>query len=177
MEDRELAALCSRGDPSAWNELVRRTVDMVFGAVRSILGPQDAEDVVQSVYLKLMEQNGRRLAGFQGKSRISTWLVTIARREALDFARRIRRRAAAALPDSLTALQTEIGDPADEPSLGEAMARMPERDQLLLRLIYADGASYQQAAQIMSVPVNSLSPWLIRAKDRLRGLIQECRRK
>jgi RNA polymerase sigma factor (sigma-70 family) len=56
---------------------------------------------------------------------------------------------------------------------GSAIERLPARDALLVRLVYLDGATYEEAAALLAVPVNSVSPWLVRAKERLRALLGE----
>src|SRR5436190_22506939 len=87
MSDDELARRCIAGDSIAWGELVRRNLDLVHRAVGRVLGaaPADIEDVLQTLFLKLMEEDCRRLRSFQGRSKLSTWLVAVARREALDY--------------------------------------------------------------------------------------------
>ncbi len=183
MNDTELARRCAGGDPSAWDELVGRHVEAVFRAVARVLGGDaDAEDVVQTVFLKLLDENGRRLRTYQGRSRLSTWLVAVARREALDHLER-RKRPLPAPPGTrpLDLLVTELkDDPALRSDGAEAsrrleaaMDRLPARDGLLVRLVCVDGASYEEAARFLAVPLNSISPWLGRAKERLRALLGE----
>jgi RNA polymerase sigma factor (sigma-70 family) len=47
---------------------------------------------------------------------------------------------------------------------------LPARDRLLVRLVYLDGYGYGDVARLLAVPENSISPWLSRAKDRLRAV-------
>jgi len=79
MDDAELARKCIAGDVSAWAELVRRHLEVVHRAVSRVLGavPADVEDVLQTLFLKLMEADARRLRSFQGRSKLSTWLVAV----------------------------------------------------------------------------------------------------
>jgi RNA polymerase sigma-70 factor (ECF subfamily) len=178
MDDLELARRCARGESRAWEALVRDHVDAVWRIVRRVLADEaDAEDVVQTVFVKLLDDDGRRLRSFEGRCRLSTWLVAVARREALEFA---EKKGRAALPPAgdLDKLATELrDDPAVSAEEGlklqSALDRLPARDGLLVRLIYMDGVSYEQAARFLAVPLNSISPWLGRAKDRLKSLLGE----
>ena len=184
MDDAELARRCIAGDSAAWGELVRSHLDIVHRAVDRVLGgvPTDVEDVLQTLFLKLMEADARRLRSFQGRSKLSTWLVAVARREALDFLSRkgrpvpavaapVEQLAAESAPDPGTAV-----DAAQESKrVRSALDRLPPRDSLLLQLVCVDGASYEEAARLLSAPVNSISPWLHRAKDRLKILLAENR--
>lgn len=180
MDDAELARRCIAGDSAAWGELVRRHLDIVHRAVHRVLGgaPADVEDVLQTLFLKLMEADARRLRSFQGRSKLSTWLVAVARREALDFLAR-KGRAAPPGPAPVEPLAEEPGtavDAAQESKrVRSALDRLPSRDSLLLQLVCVDGASYEEAARLLSAPLNSISPWLHRAKDRLKTLLSEKR--
>jgi RNA polymerase sigma factor (sigma-70 family) len=52
--------------------------------------------------------------------------------------------------------------------LHRALEKIPSREKLILKLFYFDGLSYKSIAEIMRIPVNSVSPLLIRAKESLR---------
>jgi RNA polymerase sigma-70 factor (ECF subfamily) len=178
MDDAELARRCIAGDPAAWGELVRRNLDLVHRAVGRVLGPApaDVEDVLQTLFLKLMESDARRLRSFQGRSKLSTWLVAVARREALDFLEK-KGRPAPPGPEPVERLTAQDAvDAAQEAKrVQSALDRLPPRDSLLLQLVCVDGASYEEAARLLAAPVNSISPWLGRAKDRLKALLAEKR--
>ena len=84
--DADLVAAAQGGDLEAFEELVRRHSRLIYRALVAILGDRDeAEDAMQSAFLSAF----RHIAGFQGRSRFSTWLVSIARNEALQ---RLRHR-------------------------------------------------------------------------------------
>jgi RNA polymerase sigma-70 factor, ECF subfamily len=178
MDDAELARKCIAGDSAAWGELVRRHLDLVHRAVDRVLGgsPSDVEDVLQTLFLKLMEADARRLRSFQGRSKLSTWLVAVARHEAFDFLTR-KGRTAPRGPAPIEQLDpgTAVDAAQESKRVRSALDRLPPRDSLLLQLVCVDGASYEEAAQLLSAPVNSISPWLHRAKDRLKTLLAEKR--
>jgi len=181
MNETELARRCVGGDPSAWDELVRHHLEMICRAVRRVLGDEaDVEDVIQTLFVKLLERDCRRLRSFQGRSKFSTWLVAVARRVALEHLERKKKPA----PPAARALETLVTELKDDPGshldgeqatrrLQAAMDRLPARDGLLVQLVYVDGASYEEAARFLAVPVNSVSPWLGRAKERLRAFLRE----
>lgn len=191
MDDRDRLPLLVAGEPAAWEAFVRDHAALLHAAVVRVLGPRggssgvEPEDVVQAVFQKLWEDGRRRLRGFEGKSRLSTWLVAVAQRTALD---RVRGVAAApvalaavgdgavtdaaarnghAAPDGLRAATA-----ADEArALATALAALPPRDRLLVRWVHLDGRSYGEVARLLAVPENSISPWLARARARLGGLL------
>ena len=59
-------------------------------------------------------------------------------------------------------------DAEERERLHRALEKIPTREKLILKLFYFDGLSYKSIAEIMRIPVNSVSPLLIRAKDSLR---------
>ena len=84
--DARLVAKAQAGDLQAFEELVRRHSRVVYRALAAILGnADDSQDAMQDALLSAFQY----LAGFQGRSKFSTWLVSIARNTALQ---RLRNR-------------------------------------------------------------------------------------
>jgi RNA polymerase sigma-70 factor (ECF subfamily) len=82
--DAGLVAKAQAGSLEAFEELVRRHSRLVYRALAAILGnPDDAQDAMQDALLSAFQH----IAGFQGRSRFSTWLVSIARNTALQSLR------------------------------------------------------------------------------------------
>jgi RNA polymerase sigma-70 factor, ECF subfamily len=83
--DAEWVAQAQSGDLQAFEELVRRHSQLIYRALAAILGnPADAQDAMQDTLLSAFKHIG----GFQGRSKFSTWLVSIARNTALQRLRR-----------------------------------------------------------------------------------------
>jgi RNA polymerase sigma-70 factor (ECF subfamily) len=183
MDDLDLVQRCILGDASAWDRLVRRHVPVLHAAVTRTVGPSEAEDVLQRVFLKLWEDGRRRLRTYHGGSRLSTWLVAIAHREAIDRARAagVRTRTTASLAAVLNGHANPHAAPADrraedgesERALLGAIEGLPARDRLLVRLVCLDARPYAEVARLLAVPENSISPWLQRAKERLKAALRE----
>lgn len=191
MDDRDRLPLLVAGEPAAWTAFVRDHAALLHTAVVRVLGPRggasgvEPEDVVQAVFQKLWEDGRRRLRGFQGKSRLSTWLVAVAQRTALDRARAtaeadvpLERVGEGALADAAARHGRAPVDAAAETArrdearaLAAALDALPPRDRLLVRWVHLDGRSYGEVARLLAVPENSISPWLARARARLGGLL------
>jgi RNA polymerase sigma-70 factor, ECF subfamily len=83
--DAGLVAQAQSGKLEAFEELVRHHTQLIYRTLIGMLGnPADAQDVMQDTLLSAFEHIG----GFQGRSKFSTWLVTIARNAALKRLRR-----------------------------------------------------------------------------------------
>ena len=83
--DAEWVAQAQSGSLEAFEELVRRHSQLIYRTLAAILGnPADAQDAMQDTLLSAFKHIG----GFQGRSKFSTWLVSIARNSALQRLRR-----------------------------------------------------------------------------------------
>jgi RNA polymerase sigma-70 factor, ECF subfamily len=79
--DAELVAQSQCGNLDAFEELARRHTQLIYRALIAILGDAaDAQDAMQDTLLSAFKHIG----GFQGRSKFSTWLVSIARNAALQ---------------------------------------------------------------------------------------------
>jgi len=173
------AALVRRaasGDQPAWDLLVERYQSMVWSIVRSFrLGAHDASDVVQTVWLRLVE-NLQRL---REPEAVGTWLATTARNECLA---QYRRRGRQAVPVDMAA--HEVADartaaPGDavmvrerDAALWAALDHISERCRQLLRVLSAEPPpSYQEVSAVLEMPVGSIGPTRARCLDKLRQVI------
>jgi RNA polymerase sigma factor (sigma-70 family) len=166
-----LVGAAARGDQAAWNEIVEHYSNLVWAVARAHrLSAGDAADVVQTSWLRLVEH----LPQIRNPDGIGAWLATTARRESL---RTLRRSASSEPSDALDA----VADPAlaevdarvlrDErdAALWRAFARLPARDQALLRLLTTDPSpSYEEIGAALSMPIGSIGPTRARALERLR---------
>ncbi len=184
MDEQEILRRCIEGDSVAWGELVGAHAGRLFSFVRPMLPTDaDAEDAAAAVFAKLWADGRRRLREFRGKSSLKTWVTAIARREAIDILRKKKPSLVPhAEPDEsmFDRIASDIRSPeaaveaTDEIArLGRALARLPSRDRLLLRLIYNDGCSYEAAAKFIGAPLGSISSWIVRTKEQLRNLLTE----
>src|SRR5271166_32989 len=83
--DAECVAQAQSGDLQAFEELARRHSQLIYRALAAILdNPADAQDAMQDTLLSAFKHIG----GFQGRSKFSTWLVSIARNSAFQRLRR-----------------------------------------------------------------------------------------
>jgi RNA polymerase sigma-70 factor (ECF subfamily) len=78
--DAQLVAQAQGGSLEAFEELVRRHTQLIYRTLMAILGnPTDSQDAMQDTLLNAF----KHIRGFQGRSKFSTWLVSIARNTAL----------------------------------------------------------------------------------------------
>ena len=163
------------GDLEAFEQLVERYQNMVYGLALSILrNPEDAEEASQDAFIKLFRARDQ----FDSSRDLEPWLLRIAGNACRD---RLRRRRSAALPlledaDGADVTQ-QLPDVRDEvsPSVsiqqlvrGE-LDRLSQKARLPLELKYLRGMTNHQIAEAMGISVSNVKVQLARAKDVLQS--------
>ena len=169
-----LVRAAADGRQAAWDELVDRFSGLLWAVARGHrLGHADAEDVVQTCWLRLAEHLGR----IEHPERLGGWLATTARNECLGVLRRGARElmveddeklGGSTDPDVTAGLvERERGT-----ALWSAFSRLDERCQLLLRVLMADEPpSYQAVSESLEMPIGAIGPTRQRCLDKLRRLL------
>jgi RNA polymerase sigma-70 factor (ECF subfamily) len=178
--DPELAQRVARGEPAAFEALMRRHNRALFRTARAILRDDaEAEDALQDAYL----QAYRAIGGFRGESKLSTWLARIVANEALMRARK-RARRAEIVPLQPGTAGAEIGDLPDENmdmrpersaqrielrSLLEAeIDSLPDDYRVVFVLRAVEEMSVEETAQALGIPQATVRTRLFRARSLLR---------
>lgn len=168
-----LVAAALDGDSQAWKSLVERFTPLVLSVVRRHrLFGNDAEDVVQTLWLRLVEH----LGDLREAHALPGWIVTTTRNECLRLIRARVHLSPAELTDHLVSEAIKSDDVAADlleaerhEALLAALAQLPDRDrELLLLLIEDPPPSYQEISRRLGVPVGSIGPTRARALARIR---------
>ncbi len=177
LPDDALVARCRAGEGRAWEAIVRRYRRLVYAIpVRFGLAPEEADDVFQSTFVRLVE----RLDTLREPRRLRAWLVTTARRLSLDAV--TRRKAAseseailAAIPDPGPMAEEELSRLEEQHLVRRAFERLPERCRTLLDLLYyaADEPSYELIGARLQMPLGSIGPTRARCLEKLLRLYEE----
>ena len=151
-----------------------------FGWALSCCGGDraEAEEVLQMVYLKILEGKAR----YGGRSTLKTWLFAVIRRTALGRLRRRRLRAALLLRWGRTELGGATRPPDDsgdrhlsrresERAVRRALAEISPRQRQVLELVFFYDLTVREAAEAMGVSAGTASLHYDRGKRRLQQLI------
>jgi RNA polymerase sigma factor (sigma-70 family) len=164
----DLLRAARAGDKDAWTDLVAQHTGLIWSIARSFrLSRVAADDVVQTVWLRLLEKGGT----IRDPDAVTSWLATTARRECLAAYRRAPEEVCDdRLPDLVEGRQPEeIHLRSDRDRvLWEALERLPERDRMLLRVL-AGGSRYDDVSAALEMPRGSIGPTRARALQRLRA--------
>lgn len=168
-----LVGASADGDEAAWSELLRRYAPLVIAIIRQHRLPTvDAEDVCQTVWLRLVEH----LPDIREPAALAGWIASVTRHECLHSLR---------LTGRLVPVDPVDGGPLDRPDgivldsnllaaerhqvLRDALAELPAQHRELLALLAADPPpSYVTISEKLGIPIGSIGPTRGRILARLR---------
>jgi RNA polymerase sigma-70 factor, ECF subfamily len=155
-----LALAAREGDRDALRAFIEHSQAEVWRFAAHQVGPTDADDVTQDVYLRAW----RALPTFRQEASARTWLLAIARRAGVDALRSRGRRQR--VTERLTGAPPTPAVP--DPSSAHAVAALVDsldgerREAFVLTQLL--GCSYDETAQICRVPVGTIRSRVARAR-------------
>jgi RNA polymerase sigma-70 factor (ECF subfamily) len=170
--DAQLVANVRLGDVEAFGQLAERYERSLLAiALAKVRDFHEAEDIVQTTLLVAF----RRLGTLHDERKFGSWLMQIARSQVVEAFR--ARRIPAGVPlngphhekDAVASTQFRI----ENEHLLSLVARLPERERMLIGLRYFDGHSMAEIAAISARPVGTVTKQLSRAIARLRSWYDE----
>ncbi len=160
-------------DRTALEELYRayhpRVVQFLYRITRSAgLAEETYNDVMLVVWQKA--------SGFQGRSRVSTWILGIAYRKGLKARSKARRRRAQRPFTELELATLREPRSMDDRRLlrdwvAKALDSLPAQQRMVIELAYFLGHSCSEIAEIVDCPVNTVKTRMFHARKKLRGLL------
>lgn len=172
VSDADLLAAHVAGDPTAFEEIVRRHRDRLWAvAMRTTGDPEEASDALQDALISAY----RRAEQFRGDSAVTTWLHRIVVNASLDRLRRRAVRTALPLPDDNDALPgAVVADPVDHMDRREiqlvvtqALAELPEDQRAAVLLVDVEGWSVEDAARMLGCPEGTVKSRCFRGRAKL----------
>jgi RNA polymerase sigma-70 factor (ECF subfamily) len=163
----------------AFREHVLPELDVLYRVALSITHNRaDAEDLVQDTLLRSF----RSIERFDGRHP-RAWLLTIMRNAQLNRVRRKRpellrdpdatfERRADATPGGVSA-ENHVVDELFDATVEQAFTQLPTKFRSVIELVDLDGLSYQEAADVLDVPVGTIMSRLHRARSRIRDHLRE----
>jgi RNA polymerase sigma-70 factor (ECF subfamily) len=174
-EDRVIAAQIVSGQKELFRLFIKRYERAVYGMGMSFFrNVEDATDFVQELFLKVF----RNLAGFEGRSRFSTWLYKIAYNTAVNSYNRKKDYHSLAedeLPGDNDTPERQFLKGLARDAVQEAIRELPERFRVCVDMFFFYDRTYQEIEAITGYPVNTVKSHVFRAKkilrEKLEGLV------
>ena len=166
-----LVNLVQQGDTKAFGTLVERYSGKAYGVALSIVGtPQDAEDAVQTAFVRALGRIGQLRTG----SPFGPWFYSVLRSTALNLRRREGLRAHPAIPDA-----TAGGGRPDEDldrtltreRVLDALSTLPEQQRTAVVLYDLQGFSHREVAESLGVAVGTSRAHVHHGRKALRDIL------
>ena len=173
-ETRELERIvrsAAGGDRTAWADIVRRFAPRLRAIARMHrLGSDEAEDVAQTAFLRLVVHIGR----LQEPSKVGAWLEVTARNESRRVLRGDRRLQSSTEPlaatDDSASPEDVVLERERRAVLVAATDRLSARQRELARLLLDESKpSYGEIAARLGIPIGSIGPTRARLLEGLRN--------
>ena len=172
-----LVSAARAGDDDALGQIVTELSPLLWQVARSAgLGSGDAEDVLQTVWMRLVAH----LDSIHDSAALTGWLVTTTRREAWRVRAAVKKQLPASqdlldeLPDGGPGSEEQVIVDDQRRALWQAIGQLSKRCQELLRIIaFAPRPDYTAVAAALGMPVGSIGPTRGRCLAKLRALLAE----
>jgi RNA polymerase sigma-70 factor (ECF subfamily) len=184
----DLVRRCVDGDDAARAEFISTYDGLIRSAVarriqRTAAARANAahiDDITHDVYVRLFADGCRALNSVRHAQRLSAWLVTVSQNQTIAYLRKI----------GVTGLrQDDVANETPAPyeqspdrrairnelteRLATCLAKLDDKDRLVLQLFYVYNLRYVDIASSLNMNINTVASRMLRAKQRLRGMLQE----
>ena len=154
-------------DKARFNDAARRYQNMVYRTALHALGsPQDAEDAVQEVFLRLFNHRGT----FESEEHLRRWLLRVTVnccRDTLKSPWRKRRTSWEEIPE------IPVFDRPEQAALYREVMALPEKYRTALYLFYYEDYTVKEIAEAVGIKVSAATTRLSRAREALRRELKE----
>lgn len=183
--DQDLVTRAKNGDTRAFDALILKYGDKLFGLVYSMTShKEDTHDLLQEIFAKAYQS----LPQFRGKSTFYTWIYQIATNRTLNFLKKRKNRAASSLDDMESSVQQDpaLIDTTHEANperrtninelqkrLNEAMMGLSEAHRMVVTLFDIQGMSHGEIAKVLETSEGTIRSRLHYAHLQLQSALQD----
>ena len=153
----------------------RHNVRVYRFILRIVRDATTAEDLVSQVFLDVWRTAGQ----FQGRSQVSTWLLSIARFKALTALRQRRfedidQEDVRQIPDSCDTPETSLDRSDTSAILRACVAKLSPAHREIITLVYYHEKSVEEVGQIIGIPQSTVKTRMFYARKQLADLLKGC---
>lgn len=174
--DADLIKRIARGDSLAMKSFyARHHVRLYRFLVRMTRREATAEELMNEVFLEVW----RKAGGYEGRSAVTTWMLSIAHHKAISA---LRKRGEEALDEDDNG--SEMADEDDDPevalqkqhkskALRACMEKLSTEHRTIIDLVYYHDKSVAEASEVLGIPENTVKTRMFYARKRLAELMRE----
>jgi len=177
--DEALISAIAAGDERAMRPLYNRHRVRVFRfAIRLVDDAAAAEEIVSEAFIEVWRQAGR----FEGRSSVSTWIMSIARFKALSARRRrqeieikLNEKLAETVADQSFTPEQAVLEMDRSAQLRACLTQLSPDHREIIDLVYYHDKTIEEVAEIVGVPRNTVKTRMFYARKRLAQLLARSR--
>ncbi|MFY0545134.1 RNA polymerase sigma factor [Brevibacillus sp. H7] len=174
MREAELIRKAQAGDHDALVELLRSIENAVYRSAFYILGnEQDALDASQEALIRIY----RKIDTYQEKAKFSTWVQRIVSNICMDKFRAKKETVSIDEHELIIPVRNNVEDEVLLSSLScdieKAIGQLPHQYRMVVILRYLEDFSYQEIADTLELPLNTVKSYLFRARQQLQELLHD----
>jgi RNA polymerase sigma-70 factor (ECF subfamily) len=175
VSDEMLLASIAAGETSAMHVFyARHNVRVYRFVLRMVRNPTVAEDIVSQVFLDVWHNAGQ----FQGRSQVSTWLLSIARFKALTALRQrqhedIDQDDVHGIPDQAETPEAALERNRTSAILRSCIAKLSPAHREIIDLVYYHERSVEEAGAIIGIPQATVKTRMFYARKHLGTLLRD----
>lgn len=180
LPDKNLIQQYLKGDNKALEILIERYLKMIYGFVYKNVGSaSDAEDVTQEVFIKVW----KNIKKFDQDKNLKPWIFQIAKNTSIDFLRKKKtipfsrfenEKGQNSLIENIIATPLNLIEKlSDKKVILAAMAGLSDKEQKTINLRHTEGMTFEEIAQRLDEPANTVKSRHRRTLLRMRGNIKE----
>lgn len=154
--EQNIVQLLEKGDTSAINLLYQNYSDSLYGVILKITNDEEmAQDALQETFVKVW-RNSKRYD--QKKAKLFTWLYRIARNTAIDKLRSYNNKfeKEVQIDKSNVYILPTSNLNQDVLDLREHVARLDDKYQIVLKALFFEGMTQQEASEELDIPLGTI---------------------
>ncbi len=172
--DEELIEKIKDGNIAAFEEIITRYKAKIYKIIFSIIrDPQDAEDLVQEVFIKVYNS----IRKFRGRSRFYTWLYRITVNVALNYLRKNKKNLEFIDDIGFSLKEREIEEHIYTQEIVKEIFdlanALPKKEKLIFILKFQNGLSNKEISEVLGLSRDSVKANLYHALKKMRKSLRE----
>lgn len=181
-DEQRLVKALAKGDEEAYKYLYRNYASKIGALVKSYLGSDDIDDVVQEVFLRIY----KNVKKFRGESKLSTWIYRIAINVCNNMYRKMKGRGPVVdltepMDDEDYTFQFSTDEDVQKnvtndimyEKLRKVLETLSPEDRAILFMKEIDGLTYEEVGKILDKPEGTIKSRLHYIKQTIRKAFKE----
>jgi RNA polymerase sigma factor (sigma-70 family) len=174
LEDQERIRAAQQGDREALLDILRGIESTVYRTAYYMLGnEQDALDAAQDALIRIYT----KIESYEQKAKFQTWVQRIVTNICIDKLRRKKQTVSIEEHEMVFRAQDNIEEEIERVYLASDIQRainlLPDAHRTVVVLRYLQDFSYNEIAQSLDLPLNTVKSYLFRARQQLQTLLKD----